>query len=74
MYHKSTHQDSKDRSINKFKKGDSHIRCIVATVTLGMGLDIRDVDLVMHIECPKPFGHTGRIPVVVPEMGELDIV
>ena len=53
MYHKSTHQDSKDRSINEFKKGDSHIRCIVATVTLGMGLDIRDVDLVMHIGCPK---------------------
>jgi superfamily II DNA helicase RecQ len=46
-------QDSKDRSINEFKKGDSHIRCIVATVTLGMGLDIRDVDLVMHIGCPK---------------------
>ena len=53
MYHKSTHQDSKDRSINEFKKGDNHIRCIVATVTLGMGLDIRDVDLVMHIGCPK---------------------
>jgi superfamily II DNA helicase RecQ len=53
MYHKSTHQDSKDRSINEFKKGDSHIRCIVATMALGMGLDIRDVDLVMHIGCPK---------------------
>jgi superfamily II DNA helicase RecQ len=53
MYHKSTHQDSKDRIINEFKKGDSHIRCIVATVTLGMCLDIRDVDLVMHIGCPK---------------------
>ena len=53
MYHKSTHQDSKDRIINEFKKGDSHIRCIVATVALGMSLDIRDVDLVMHIGCPK---------------------
>jgi superfamily II DNA helicase RecQ len=53
MYHKSTHQNSKDRIINEFKKGDSHIRCIVATVALGMGLGIRDVDLVMHIGCPK---------------------
>jgi superfamily II DNA helicase RecQ len=41
MYHKSTHQDSKDRIINEFKKGDSHIICIVATVSLCMGLDIK---------------------------------
>ena len=75
MYHKSTHQDSKDRIINEFKKGDSRIRCIVVTVALGMGLDIRDVDLVIcTLDAPKPFGHTGRRPVVVPEMGELDIV
>jgi superfamily II DNA helicase RecQ len=53
MYHKSTHQDSKDIIINEFKKCDSYIRCIVATVALGMGLDIRDIDLVMHIGCPK---------------------
>ena len=53
MYHKSAHQDSKDRIINEFKKGDSHIRCIVATAALGIGFDIRDVDLAMHIGCPK---------------------
>jgi hypothetical protein len=50
MYQKSTHQDSKDRIINEFKKCDSHIRCIVATVALGMWLDIRDVDLVLTKE------------------------
>ena len=26
---------------------------IIATVALGMGLDIRDVQLVVHIGCPK---------------------
>jgi RecG-like helicase len=74
MYYKSTHQDSKDRIINEFKKGDSHIRCIVATVALGMGLDIRDVDLSHAHWMPQNPCHTSRRAVVVPEMGELDIV
>ncbi|VDI32552.1 Hypothetical predicted protein [Mytilus galloprovincialis] len=53
MYHKSTHQDSKDRIINEFKTESSRIRCIIATVALGMGLDISDIDLVVHSGCPK---------------------
>ncbi|XP_063416394.1 uncharacterized protein LOC134698034 [Mytilus trossulus] len=53
MYHKSTHQDSKDRIINEFKTKTSRIRCVIATVALGMGLDISDIDLVVHIGCPK---------------------
>lgn len=53
MYHKSTHPDSKDRIINEFKKDESIIRCVIATVALGMGLDITDIDLVVHIGCPK---------------------
>jgi ATP-dependent DNA helicase RecQ len=53
MYHKSTHQDSKERILTEFKSGSSRIRCIITTVALGMGLDIRDVQLVVHIGCPK---------------------
>ncbi|XP_052061903.1 uncharacterized protein LOC127701969 [Mytilus californianus] len=53
MFHKSTHQDSKDRILKEFKLKESKIRCVIATVALGMGLDIRDVDLVVHIGCPK---------------------
>ena len=53
IYHKSTHQDSKERILTEFKSGSSRIRCIIATVALGMGLDIRDVQLVVHIGCPK---------------------
>jgi hypothetical protein len=33
--------------------GSSRIRCIIATGTLEMGLDIRDVQLVVHIFCSK---------------------
>ena len=53
MFHKSTHTDSKDRIIKEFKKENSRIRCVIATVALGMGLDIRDIELVVHIGCPK---------------------
>ena len=53
MYHKSTHRDSKERILTEFKSGSNRIRCIIATVALGMGLDIRDVQLVVHIGCPK---------------------
>jgi ATP-dependent DNA helicase RecQ len=53
MFHKSTYQDSKDRIISEVKSNNSTIRCLVATVALGMGLDIRDVDLIVHVSCPK---------------------
>lgn len=53
MFHKSTGQDSKDRILAEFKSTTSTIRCLIATVALGMGLDIRDIDLVIHIGCPK---------------------
>ena len=52
MYHKSTHQDSKERILTEFKSGSSRIRYIITTVALGMGLDNRDVQLVVHIGCP----------------------
>jgi superfamily II DNA helicase RecQ len=53
MYHKSTHQDSKERILTEFKSGSSRIRYIIATIALGVGLDIQDVQLVVHIGCPK---------------------
>ncbi len=53
MYHKSTQQDSKDRILSNFKRSSGVIRCVIATIALGMGLDIRDIDMVAHIGCPK---------------------
>lgn len=53
MFHKSTHADSKNRILLEFKKQSSNIRCLIATAALGMGIDIRDIDLIVHIGCPK---------------------
>lgn len=53
MFHKSTFQESKDRILNEFTRTNSTIRCVIATVALGMGMDIRDIDLVVHVGCPK---------------------
>ncbi|VDI56293.1 ATP-dependent DNA helicase RecQ [Mytilus galloprovincialis] len=36
MFHKSTHQDSKDRILKEFKLKISRIRCVIATVALNL--------------------------------------
>jgi len=59
MYHKSTHQDSKERILAEFKSGSSRIRCIIATVALEMGLDIRDVQLVVKKRVVARDGRQG---------------
>jgi len=53
MFHKCTNESSKSRILNEGTKTESTIRCLVATVALGMGLDIQDVDFIVHIGCPK---------------------
>ncbi|KAL3869044.1 hypothetical protein ACJMK2_041786 [Sinanodonta woodiana] len=53
MFHISTHQLSKERILDNFRWKDGSIRCIVATVALGMEMDMREVDLVIHFGCPK---------------------
>ena len=53
MFHNSTGQASKARILEKFRKSDSSIRCLVSTVAMGMGINIRDVDAVIHYGCPS---------------------
>lgn len=36
-----------------FTETTGTIRCLVATVALGMGVQINDIDLIIHIGCPK---------------------
>ena len=64
MYHKCTDESSKERILDEFSSASSNIRCLIATVALGMGLDIKDIDIIIHIGCPKSvisfWQETGR--------------
>lgn len=53
MFHRSIHEDSKSEILRSFKDSKSNLRCLVATVALGMGIQIDDVDIVMHLGSPK---------------------
>ena len=53
MFHKSTDDSSKQKILNNFTRPDGSLRCVVATVALGMGIDIPDVELIVHVGCPK---------------------
>ncbi|XP_060070721.1 ATP-dependent DNA helicase RecQ-like [Ylistrum balloti] len=53
MFHRSIHEESKTRIIRKFKDPNSNLRCLIATVALGMGIQINDIDIVMHLGSPK---------------------
>lgn len=53
MFHKCTHDTSKTRILQSLVKEDSNIRCVIATVALGMGIDVRDIDVVIHYGCPQ---------------------
>ena len=53
MFYKCTHEVSKRRILSDFSKTNGTIRVVVATVALGMSIDIKYIDLVVHIGCPK---------------------
>ena len=48
MYHTHSDDGSKVRIQTTFTKPDSYIRVVVATVALGLGVDIPDLRLVVH--------------------------
>ncbi len=48
LYVAKTPEADKMRVMDNFPKPDSFIRCLVATCAFGMGVDIPDVELVIH--------------------------
>ncbi len=53
MYHANIDEDTRNRIVETFVKVDSHIRVVVATIAFGMGIQIEDVDLVVHWGAPS---------------------
>lgn len=64
IYTRGSTDSMKKSVIEHFKKEQSTIRIVLATVAFGMGLDIKDVRQVLHISCPSEIEHyvqeTGR--------------
>ena len=48
MYHKQSDENSRVRVQRVFTRHDRHIRVVVATVALGLGVNIPDVRIVIH--------------------------
>ena len=48
MYHGSTDEESQQRIISRFADTNSSLRCVVATVAFGMGVQVPDVRYVVN--------------------------
>ena len=53
MFHRSIDEDSNSRILQSFKNDDSELRCLFSTVAFGMGVQIPNVELVVHWGVPK---------------------
>lgn len=60
MYHRSIDDESKKRILESFKKPDSCIRCLFATIAFGMGIQIKDIRIVVHWGWQNHVCHIGR--------------
>jgi ATP-dependent DNA helicase RecQ len=52
MFHANTDTESKNRILEEFTKADSNIKVLISTVAFGMGVNITDIDIVVHWGLP----------------------
>ena len=64
MFHASTPQHNKEVILSSLSKPDGVVRVVFATVALGMGINLRDVNTVIHYGAPSSiedyFQESGR--------------
>jgi len=53
MFHRCTATANKEHVLSEFPKSDSVLRVVFATVAFGMGIDVPDVDFVVHFGAPR---------------------
>ncbi|XP_014669492.1 PREDICTED: ATP-dependent DNA helicase Q-like SIM [Priapulus caudatus] len=53
MFHRSTSDANKTHILETFVKADSQLRVVFATIAFGMGVNIPDVDIVVHWGAPR---------------------
>ncbi|XP_062620640.1 uncharacterized protein LOC134282227 [Saccostrea cucullata] len=52
MFHANTDPISKERILNEFTKPSGNVQVLISTVAFGMGINIPDVDIVVHWGLP----------------------
>lgn len=64
MYHANTDEESKNRILTEFLKPSGNVQVVISTVAFGMGINIPDVDIVVHwglpISCLSYWQEVGR--------------
>ncbi|CAC5367377.1 unnamed protein product [Mytilus coruscus] len=53
MFHRSTAEANKVNVMSEFSKLDSKVRIVFATIAFGMGVDIADVEQIIHWGAPR---------------------
>ncbi|XP_052071484.1 uncharacterized protein LOC127709854 isoform X1 [Mytilus californianus] len=53
MFHRSTAETNKVHVMSEFPKIDSKVRVVFATIAFGMGVDIADVEQIIHWGAPR---------------------
>ena len=53
MYHASTTQHNKEVVLKSLGHADGVVRVVIATIALGMGVDMRDVNTIIHYGAPR---------------------
>ncbi|CAG8806788.1 41393_t:CDS:10, partial [Gigaspora margarita] len=58
IYHRQLQEDYKANVMKKWNQGKTYL--MIATLVFGMGIDIPDVRLVLHYNCPMNMRQAGR--------------
>jgi superfamily II DNA helicase RecQ len=58
MFHADLPEETKEETLNEFRAGN--IRAIVATGAFGMGIDIPDIRLIVHVDSPRSMMDYGQ--------------
>ncbi|XP_077996733.1 ATP-dependent DNA helicase RecQ-like [Glandiceps talaboti] len=48
MYHSSLDPETEKLVLEKFTQKDSHTRCLISTIAFGMGVQVTNVDIIIH--------------------------
>ena len=57
MFHANTDEDTKERIMTDFSSEDGKIEVLIFTIAFGMGINVKDIDFVIHWGIPKSILH-----------------